>query len=49
MTSRRQGDGLRMDFLTAMAYWGIVLLIIVNVFLVSRMEVRIDDDEAPER
>jgi len=37
-----------MDFLTAMAYWGIVLLIIVNAFLVSRMQIRIDDDEAQE-
>ena len=34
-----------MDFLTAMAYWGIVLLIIVNATLVARMDIKIDDDE----
>jgi hypothetical protein len=37
-----------MDFLTAMAYWGILLLIIVNAILVSRMEITIHDDESQE-
>jgi len=34
-----------MDFLTASAYLGIILLILVNAFMVSRMKVKIDDDE----
>ena len=34
-----------MDFLTAMAYWGIVLLVLVNALLVSRMDVSIKEDE----
>jgi len=38
-----------MDFFTAVAYWGIILLIIGNAVLVSRMEIRIDDDENQER
>jgi hypothetical protein len=38
-----------MDFLTAFAYGGIVLLIVVNAILVSRMDIRINDDEDQER
>jgi hypothetical protein len=34
-----------MDFLTAFPYWGILLVIIVNAVIVSRMDVRIDDPE----
>jgi hypothetical protein len=35
-----------MDFWTAMAYWGILVLIILNTILVSRMEIKVDDDES---
>jgi len=38
-----------MDFPTAMAYWGIILLIIVNAILVSKMDVRIDIDDNEKR
>ena len=30
-----------MDFLTGMPYWGIIILVTVNAFLVSRMKIRI--------
>lgn len=35
-----------MDFLTGMAYWGIIVLVIVNALIVSRMKVVIHDDES---
>ena len=31
-----------------MAYWGILLLVLLNTLLVLRMDVRIDDDESRE-
>jgi hypothetical protein len=34
-----------MDFLTAFPYWGIIIVIIVNAVIVSRMDVRIDDPQ----
>ena len=39
-----------MDFLTGMAYWGIILLAVINAIVVSRMKIVIhgeedDDDE----
>ncbi len=34
-----------MDFLTGMAYWGIILLAIVNAIIVSRMKVVIHGEE----
>lgn len=39
-----------MDFLTGMAYWGIILLAIINALIVLRMKIKIagegdDDDE----
>lgn len=34
-----------MDFLTALPYWGIILLVIVNAILVMRMKVEIVDEE----
>ena len=37
-----------MDFLTAMAYWGIILLIIVNAILVSKMDIKIETDDKEE-
>ena len=36
-----------MDFLTAAAYIGILVLILLNALLVSRMEIRINDEEEP--
>lgn len=41
----RERKSVRMDFLTGMAYWGIILLVIVNALLVSRMNIEIDQDE----
>ena len=32
-----------MDFLTAFPYWGIVIVIIVNALIVSRMTIHITD------
>lgn len=37
-----------MDFLTGMAYWGILILVIVNAILVAKMEVTISDPQEPE-
>lgn len=37
-----------MDFLTGMAYWGIIVLVIVNAVIVSRMKVVIHDDTPSE-
>ena len=37
-----------MDFLTGMAYWGILVLGIVNALIVSRMKVVIHDDDREE-
>ncbi|MEI8173191.1 MAG: hypothetical protein WCH07_06880 [Deltaproteobacteria bacterium] len=34
-----------MDFLTGMAYWGIILLAIINAFIVFRMKVKIAGEE----
>ena len=36
-----------MDFLTGMAYWGILVLVIANAILVSRMKVSVRDDADP--
>ncbi len=33
-----------MDFLTGMAYWGILVLVIGNAIVVSRMKIEIDRD-----
>lgn len=33
-----------MDFLTGMAYWGIVVLVVINTIIVTRMQVEIRDD-----
>lgn len=38
--------GKAMDFLTGMAYWGIIVLVVVNALIVSRMKVVIHDDES---
>lgn len=37
-----------MDFLTGMAYWGIIVLVIVNALIVSRMKVVIREDETAD-
>lgn len=34
-----------MDFLTSLPYWGIIVLIIINAIIVSRMDIKIDDPE----
>ena len=34
-----------MDFLTGMAYWGILVLVLVNAVLVSRMTIEIRQEE----
>jgi len=36
-----------MDFLTGMAYWGILILVLANAILVSRMNVSVRDDADP--
>lgn len=36
-----------MDFLTGMAYWGIIVLVVLNAIIVSRMTVDIHDDDSP--
>ncbi len=37
-----------MDFLTGMAYWGILVLVVVNAIIVSRIKVNIHDDRSDE-
>jgi hypothetical protein len=38
-----------MDFLTSFPYWGILIVVVVNAVLVSRMDIRIDDeDDGPD-
>jgi len=34
-----------MDFLTSFPYWGILIVIIINAIIVSKMDIRIDDEE----
>ena len=34
-----------MDFLTGMAYWGIIVLVVLNGIIVSRMKVEVHDDD----
>jgi hypothetical protein len=34
-----------MDFLTSFPYWGIIVLVVVNALIVTRMDIRVDDDE----
>ena len=34
-----------MDFLTAFPYWGILVIIIINAILVSRMKISIQEEE----
>ena len=40
-----------MDFLTAMAYWGIFLLVVINTIIVARMKVVFpkEEDESTEK
>lgn len=38
-----------MDFMTSLPYWGIAVVVVVNAILVSRMDIRIDDeDDGPD-
>jgi hypothetical protein len=34
-----------MDFLTGFPYWGIIVLVVLNAIIVTRMDVRVDDDQ----
>ncbi len=34
-----------MDFLTGLPYWGILLLVVINAIIVSRMDITIDEEE----
>jgi hypothetical protein len=34
-----------MDFLTSLPYWGIIVVVVANAVIVSRMDVRIDDEQ----
>ncbi len=34
-----------MDFLTGLPYWGIIVVIIVNTIIVSRMDIHIEQEE----
>ena len=36
-----------MDFLTGMAYWGILVLVVANAIVVSCLNVRVRDDADP--
>lgn len=40
-----------MDFLTGMAYWGLIVLIIINTIIAVRMKIEIpkDEEEATEK
>lgn len=37
-----------MDFLTAFPYWGIIVVIVLNAVIVSRMTVRISEQPEDE-
>ena len=37
-----------MDFLTALPYWGIFVIVIANAILVRRMKVEINEDPKPD-
>jgi|TARA_B100001079_G_scaffold254272_1_gene248886 hypothetical protein len=34
-----------MDFLTSLPYWGIIVIVILNAIIVSRMDISIDDPD----
>ena len=34
-----------MDFLTALPYWGIIVIILLNTWLVSRMKITFQDED----
>jgi hypothetical protein len=38
-----------MDFLTGMAYWGILVLVLINGVLVSRMKIEISPGNQDEK
>jgi len=41
VTTLKKRGGEKMDFLTGMAYWGIILLSIINAIIVLNMDVKI--------
>ena len=34
-----------MDFLTALPYWGIIIIILLNAWLVSKMDISFKEDD----
>ena len=34
-----------MDFLTSFPYWGILVLVLINAIVVSRMDIRISEED----
>jgi len=34
-----------MDFMTSLPYWGILVLVILNALIVSRMNITVEEDE----
>jgi hypothetical protein len=45
-SSVSDSDEVKMDFLTGMAYWGILLLVLINALWVSKMRVEIHREES---
>jgi hypothetical protein len=39
--NKTRKGGEEMDFLTGMAYWGIIVLTIINAIIVSKMKINI--------
>jgi hypothetical protein len=34
-----------MGFLTSFPYWGIIVLVVLNAIIVTRMDIRVDDED----
>jgi hypothetical protein len=34
-----------MDFLTSFPYWGIIVLVVLNAIIVTRMDIRVDNED----
>ena len=43
-------EAIFVDFLTSLPYWGIIVVIILNTIIVSRMDIHVDeaDEERDE-
>ncbi len=44
MREENKEGGNHVDFMTALAYWGMAALVIVNAIIVLRMKIDISDD-----